>query len=782
MKRKILSVSIFWMLLLSSMIALASPATESSASGMSQPVPNIVKIWEAYAKGWVKITSENDPYGSPTVFRVTNNGNVNVRIDEMPMLLSPHPIQSGGGFIQTTQDGALTTGIVASNSYVDYYYGLYTLPGWLFDGEKPWWCTEANQFTQYGATIAIGGEVMPYVLQQLVALPDETTNDRVWDHLWTHPTLVVGKTPLWKKIPDASNEYVKTSIAVTNIAVYINNGSYIPHARNSLVEDTVPKGYAIAPGSFDPVPDVMVVNPDGTKTLRWYVDVDAADVTIHNTMNPTPYNTVFLNYTLITPKLTAGRYFLERVYADVDNNGQMDAHSAEPLLEVYRVNVPPVPDAGGPYEVDEGSDATLDASGSTDPNGDPLGYRWDLDADGIWDTGWSPSPIYVLTCPDGPYETDVAVETTDGEFNATATTHYRCHNVPPTIDSISIQPVFKGLVGGMSPFSLYEGQAFTVTVTFFDPGWLDTHTAMMDWRDGQTTSPSITEENDKPYATGSFVESYIYGDDFDLGFEVTVTDDDGDSDVVDSALTVLNHDPIVDNLNYTVTILEPRTQGYWNHQCTVEEPYGDHTGIREEWIDDIATQSDIFDWITSEKDICEVLDWASGEVMFLRAQGQLMALWLNTVSGKLNFTTRVKLPGQSETTLEAILAWAEDVLLNSGIRNEHEEVKDVCDSMNNGMYIAIGDVHLSADIQDPGSDDIILSVDWGDGSGDVETFYNDGMGPDPPNSPWGNYPVDISVTAQHSYWAEGTYNLIIVFSDDDGGEVTVSLVIDIYAP
>ena len=50
---------------------------------------------------------------------------------------------------------------------------------------------------------------------------------------------------------------------------------------------------------------------------------------------------------------------------------------------------PPVADAGGPYLGKEGAPITLNGSGSFDPNGDDLEYRWDFNSDGIWDTDWS---------------------------------------------------------------------------------------------------------------------------------------------------------------------------------------------------------------------------------------------------------------------------------------------------------------------------------------------------------------------------------------------------------
>jgi hypothetical protein len=279
-----------------------------------------------------------------------------------------------------------------------------------------------------------------------------------------------------------------------------------------------------------------------------------------------------------------------------------------------------------------------------------------------------------------------------------------------------------------------------------------------------------------------FTDSHVYRDDFALGIQITVVDDDGDSHTVNVPLVVQNVDPTVGDFAYSITVLEPRTQGYWNHQCTVTYPYGDHTGITDDLMLFISSNSALFAYVSTEDDVCTVLEWASGEEMYYRAQGQLMALWLNTASGKLNFTTRVKLPGQSETNLGDILLWAEDVLMTSTNESELKDVKTVADEINNGNYIAIGEILLSADVHDPGSDDIIVSVDWGDGSSDSETYFNDGLAPDPPNSPYGNYPFEVHMSAHHSYWSEGSYALIVTVADDDGGETLINVTVDVYAP
>ena len=109
-------------------------------------------------------------------------------------------------------------------------------------------------------------------------------------------------------------------------------------------------------------------------------------------------------------------------YADLYYIDPIDMTSAEgssdhdPVvvaLDPVAAQQPPMADAGGRYEVRVGRTTTLDATGSTDPNGDPLTFTWDFDDDGLFDDATGPTPVFAgRGRPPGTYP--VAVQVNDG--------------------------------------------------------------------------------------------------------------------------------------------------------------------------------------------------------------------------------------------------------------------------------------------------------------------------------------------------------------------------------
>jgi hypothetical protein len=194
-------------------------------------------------------------------------------------------------------------------------------------------------------------------------------------------------------------------------------------------------------------------------------------------------------------------------------------------------NQPPAAVIGGPYTTDEGADIALNGAGSSDPNGDPLTYAWDLDNDGAFDDATGSAPIFDRVGQDGVYPIALRVTDSHGAF-ATATDAVTVNNVAPSIT--------------LNPGTLNEGATGTLIGTVSDPGWLDTLSATIDWGDGAPPEPiGGTLENTRPDATLTFSSTHLFGDNGSFSASICVADDDTNN-CTPLALTINNITPTVE--------------------------------------------------------------------------------------------------------------------------------------------------------------------------------------------------------------------------------------------
>ena len=119
-----------------------------------------------------------------------------------------------------------------------------------------------------------------------------------------------------------------------------------------------------------------------------------------------------------------------------DKDGGSNTYTA-----TVNVNSLPSADAGGPYDVDEGSSVSLDGSGSSDPDqGDTLTYAWDFNYDGTFNTdATGQSPNFSAANIDGDDTRTVALKVTDnhGAQSSVSTATVNIHNVAPSVSITS---------------------------------------------------------------------------------------------------------------------------------------------------------------------------------------------------------------------------------------------------------------------------------------------------------------------------------------------------------
>jgi PKD repeat protein len=171
-------------------------------------------------------------------------------------------------------------------------------------------------------------------------------------------------------------------------------------------------------------------------------------------------------------------------------------------LTVKDVNRRPTANAGGPYVAHEGDPVLLDGTGSSDPDGDSLDYRWNF-VDG---TAGSGSTVTHAYADNGIYIPVLTVTDPSG-LNHTGTSVVTVTNVPPMVDV------------GLNA-TIHQGDTFSRTGSFTDPG-ADTWTATIDYGDDAGGQP-LALHPDKTFALShTYTESGLFT------VTVTVLDDDG---------------------------------------------------------------------------------------------------------------------------------------------------------------------------------------------------------------------------------------------------------------
>lgn len=206
----------------------------------------------------------------------------------------------------------------------------------------------------------------------------------------------------------------------------------------------------------------------------------------------------------------------DTTWSVTDDSDCVDTWMDSNNLHARVTNLPPVADANGPYTGDEGSEITFDGSGSYDPDETTLLYEWDLDGDGSYDDATGVGPAFSWG---DDYVGAIGLRVTDdGGLTDTDSTMVTVSNVAPTVDAGPGQTVECCV------------DAVSMSGSFADPGWLDTHTVHWDFADGAS-------------ADGSLEVTHVYSELGTFPVTLTISDDDGGVGVEAATVTVVDTSP-----------------------------------------------------------------------------------------------------------------------------------------------------------------------------------------------------------------------------------------------
>ncbi len=477
-----------------------------------------------------------------------------------------------------------------------------------------------------------------------------------------------------------------------------------------------------------------------------------------------------------------------------DTQGATDSDNC--TITVLQSGQPPVADAGGPYFGSEGSQITLDASKSYDPDGDELEYRWDFNADGVWDTNWLSSPFVNHTWGDDHKGTvalqvstlgsEVADIVAEGDFNWFSDLNWmnkRAQSFMPHTSTLSKIAVDVSVSWGEPDADLYlyvreslDGP--NITFAHLSPDGLphDRYVSPEDWP--EFDFPDLSVEPGKTYyfvltspMQGGGNYEIHFGDDFypgGISYYRHVTNDSWvDRPYWDLRFGTYGPEMLVSEpaiAEVAVSNIAPTVK-------LMATPIEADVSLRmagEKWHDVTIEMFEDGEFIAggtlvrypgSPDD--QRLDLSQLQVNHLKKYSAIVRYMPedDPINGQPN--------GANPCWIILNFSDGEELWIHHTFNVQHPE-SHVWEIDLTAAILMHG-LTFQATAFDPGADDLTLNWDFGDGT-IITTFYANTNN---------TYPVQIRETFTHTFPGSGTYTVTVTVEDDDGGKGTATFTLNI---
>jgi PKD repeat protein len=436
-------------------------------------------------------------------------------------------------------------------------------------------------------------------------------------------------------------------------------------------------------------------------------------------------------------------------------------------IDTFTIAVCPDPRIWGPYTVAEGGGVLV--SGYAEGNSQL--FLWDLDNDGAYDDATSWSAVFSAAALDGPASLSIGLQVTadcglSGTVTGSTSTAVTVTNVAPSIDSLA------GASNGD------EGTALSWTVSWSDPGSLDTHTILWDPGDGGG-----------PRSGGdTFVHSYTQDGTYVVS--VTISDDDGESATDMLSVTVANVAPspsglVVptgnegETLSFSVSVSDPGSEDVvstlWSFgdgstatgSTSVQHTYADDGSYTVSFTasDDDGGSNSVSATATVAN-LAPVISQVS--VPASATEGALVSLSAaasDVPTDPLSYTWDFGDGSAPQTGNPLTHSWNDDgsytisVTVSDGdgglaVDSRSIAISNATPSIDSSSFpggVEGAPLVFSVQASDPGNDTLSYLWDFGDGTA-----------------------TGSSASIPHAFGNEGTYPVSVTVTDDDGASVQLS--------